>query len=155
MDVTFFQHGFRVRGLQPRPQPRPRAVRRGRKAQIVSTMDPASAAWRKAISWSTQAWLKDAGADWLGVTGAVGCDLIFFRGVKSKAKHGQFMTGRPDGDNLAKAVLDAAETAQLFAVGDQQVTDLRVRKVYSAHDAAGVQVRFIRLDDLFHEDASG
>jgi len=70
------------------------------------------------------------------VTGAVEATLHFHlprpKRLGSGGEHPHVST--PDGDNLAKAVLDCAQAAGLIA-NDSQVYSLRIRKLYAPSDS--------------------
>lgn len=132
--LSFFAQGL------PKGQPRVRACRRGHHS---GTYDPGTAdAWKAIVR-------LEAKAAWDGAQfeGAVRAQLNFFfprpkghfnkNGLKELAptRH----TGRPDSDNLAKAVLDALTNLGLWR-DDSQVSTLLVVKSYSNNGASGAQI---------------
>jgi Holliday junction resolvase RusA-like endonuclease len=74
-------------------------------------------------------------------------DFVFpFRKAERKSvrEKGQVpRTTKPDCDNLAKFVLDALEACKFFAIGDQQIAQLSVRKWWG--DSTGIAVRVLPL----------
>jgi len=126
-----------VRG-EPKPQPRPRFVGKGR---VVSTADAATKIWAERIrATARQAIAGRFGLSWGGHAGAVQVDMTFVLPIKDKKRWGEFCTNKPDTDNLSKLVMDALERAGLFAVGDQQVVAGTTVKVLGAPEDAGVCV---------------
>lgn len=126
-----------VRG-EPKPQPRPRFVGKGR---VVSTADAVTRTWAERIRVEArQAIVQRYGLSWSGHVGAVQVDMTFVLPIRDKKRWGEFCTNKPDTDNLSKLVMDALERAGLFAVGDQQVVAGTVVKVLGAPEDAGVCV---------------
>lgn len=76
---------------------------------------------------------------------AVELDLCFER-PKSVPKSRLFHTVKPDCDNAAKAVLDAANG--ILWVDDAQVISLRVIKAYGVKACIIMRVRDARIEDL-------
>jgi len=114
---------MRVLG-DPKAQPRPRATTRGGKFARVYNPSTATA-WKKLL-------VAASNADRLGdkpFAGSVNLRLTFVlrRPKKPKQVHA---IGKPDVDNLAKAVMDALSTAGWWN-DDAQVTMLVVTKQYT------------------------
>lgn len=127
---------------EPKGQPRPRAFARGGKARVY---DPGTAeGWKGQVALAARPYLPPVLID-----AAVGVQLDFFlprprghfgrRGLKPSAP--EYPIGKPDLDNLAKAVLDA-----LVAIGflrdDRLVRRLSVSKHY-AENAPGCHLRIV------------
>jgi Holliday junction resolvase RusA-like endonuclease len=74
--------------------------------------------------------------------------LVFRLPTDKQARWGTYYPHKPDFDNLAKAVCDVAEKAGLFAVGDQQIADARIIKLWSSPAEAGVYVQLLELRPL-------
>ncbi|TXH59333.1 MAG: RusA family crossover junction endodeoxyribonuclease [Desulfurellales bacterium] len=138
---------FEVYG-EPKGQPRARACIRGQHAAVY---DPGTAdAWKFAV----RAAAKDAaGAAFVPFSGPVMLDLDVWiqrpKGHYSAAKTGgikasapMMPTGKPDCDNLAKAILDALTNAGIW-LDDKQVTHLQVRKIYNTRGGARIVVEGI------------
>jgi len=109
----------------PKAQPRPRATSRGGKFARVYNPSTATA-WKRLIVAASK-------ADRLGnqpFEGSVNLRLTFLLQRPKKPKH-SLPTGKPDVDNLAKAVMDALSTAGWWN-DDAQVTMLVVIKQYTA-----------------------
>lgn len=116
----------------PKPQPRPRAFRRGNHAAVYNP-DTADA-WKKGIS---------AALAELEITKpiehpvAVSMKFLMPRPKRLMRKadpDGEILhAGTPDADNLAKAVMDVC-TGSIW-IDDGQVADLFVQKRYAAKDA--------------------
>lgn len=131
--IKFFAAGL------PKGQPRPKAFARG---GIASVYDPSTAeGWKSQIAISGRSHVP---YEVLGV--ALYLNLEFYmprpaghyvgckkdRPIRKDAP--VYHIGKPDSDNLAKAVMDAL-TVIRFWHDDSQVADLRVRKLYD--NAAG------------------
>jgi len=123
----------------PKGQPRPRAFSRGGKARVY---DPGTAeGWKAQVALAA----REAGLDGAMLDGPVSVRVDFFMPRPKRLKEGAPLdhTGKPDLDNLAKAVLDCL--TQIGAWGDDaQVTELAMTKRYAAAGArsgAGVVVR--------------
>lgn len=133
----------------PRPLPRPRFVN-GRVVSIVGTK---AKAWRTALEGVIGRELRAAqrAGEWpakrAGV--ALSCELTFLMGGLEGQGGGEdvrWSLSRPDVDNLAKMVLDAAQNAGVF-VDDCQVAVMMARKIKTAKDQTGVAVTFRVLSD--------
>lgn len=62
--------------------------------------------------------------------GPVRLDVIFIFSIKERKRWGTPKDTKPDCDNTVKLLQDALGDIGFFEKGDQQVTDLRVRKIY-------------------------
>ena len=126
--ISFFVPG------QPKGQPRPRAfARRFGATWTARVYDPGTAeGWKSAIAIAAKEHIQNPHAGPLLVT------LEFFlqrpkahflRGVlRENSPHHH--TGKPDVDNLAKAVLDALTTIVAWS-DDAIISELHVRKRYA------------------------
>ena len=120
----------------PVPQPRAKATRRGSHAAVYT---PTNAdAWKAKIAHEVAEVVKAP------MVGALRVHLRF-RFPRPKSHFGakglrptapEYHTGRPDVDNLAKAILDALRG--IAWTDDGQVSILRVSKTYK--DTPGVEV---------------
>lgn len=127
------RYDFRVDGI-PKGQPRARAFSRGGKAGVF---DPGTAdAWKHAVAMAGRALRPSSPiASGVGVTVQVDCflprpkRLMRAKDTSDVIPH----VGKPDADNLAKAVLDAL-TADGWWADDAQVFALIVRKWYHRKD---------------------
>jgi Holliday junction resolvase RusA-like endonuclease len=115
----------------PKGQPRPRAFSRGGMTRMY---DPGTAeGWKGLIAAAAQEHKPVAQLE-----GPLHVSLLFWfarpkshsgsKGLKPTAP--EYHTGKPDADNLAKAVLDCI-TQLGFWKDDAQVSSLNVRKKYS------------------------
>ena len=115
----------------PKGQPRPRAFSRGGMTRMY---DPGTAeGWKGLIAAAAQPHKPDA-----QIEGPIHVSLLFrfnrpkshsgTKGIKPTAP--EYHTGKPDADNLAKAVLDCI-TQLGFWKDDAQVSALDIRKKYS------------------------
>lgn len=114
---------MRVLG-DPKAQPRPRATTRGGKFARVYNPSTATAWKRLIVAQSKQAGLSDH-----PFGSGVHLRLLFLLQRPKKPKQLQAI-GKPDVDNLAKAVMDALSAANWW-VDDSQVTTLVVTKQYT------------------------
>ena len=133
--LQFFAHGL------PKGQPRARACRRGNHASVY---DPGTAdAWK----WAVRAAAKDK---WDGVpfVGAIRLEVIFYMPRPKahfrtngdlKPNAPKWHIGKPDRDNLEKAVMDALTTLGVWA-DDCQVCTGTVQKQYATKGGAWVTV---------------
>lgn len=129
-----------VPGL-PVAQPRPRAVAIKGKARMYSP--GTSNEWKACVIHALRDVVARAGSFPAGVP--LRCDLTFYlprpQGHFGSGKNACFLkpsaptrpTGKPDRDNLDKAVCDAITASGLWA-DDSQVTDGRIRKRYAGLD---------------------
>jgi Holliday junction resolvase RusA-like endonuclease len=126
----------------PKGQPRPRAFARGGKARVY---DPGTAeGWKGQIALAAREHMPAAPID-----SAAGVQLQFmlprprghFRKHGLKADAPEFPLGKPDLDNLAKAVLDALVVIG-FMRDDRLVRRLSISKHY-AENGPGCHVRIV------------
>lgn len=140
---------FFVRG-EPRPQPRPRAFARkiGGKFHARVYESGTAEEWKSRVAVEVEPFLRDKFA------GPCAVSLVFvFPRLKAhfrasgalKDSAPAWHTVKPDGDNLAKAVLDALTQCGLWS-DDNLVCDLRVVKRYG--DTPGCRVCVRELDPL-------
>lgn len=133
--LQFFAHGL------PKGQPRARACRRGNHAAVY---DPGTAdAWK----WAVRAAAKDK---WDGVpfVGPIRLEVTFYMPRPKahfrangdlKPNAPEWHIGKPDRDNLEKALMDALTTLGVWA-DDCQVCTGTVRKQYATKGGAWVTV---------------
>ena len=125
-----------VRG-HPRPQPRPRFVN----GRTIGTTDKKALCWRAAILRSARASVRLRGCSSMGAdhgpvndpmaeSHGVSVDVVFRFPTKDTARHGLPHTGKPDGDNLAKLVLDVLVEAKALGGDDARCASLSVRKLW-------------------------
>lgn len=140
--IAFFVSG------EPKGQPRPRAFARKMGGKFVARVfDCGTAeAWKSAIA-AEAAQHKPAAP----ISGPVRLRIAFHlprpkghyiagkpeRGLKADAP--RWHTGKPDADNLAKAVMDALTQCGWFWLDDAQVSVLTAAKLY-ADSGTGAQV---------------
>ena len=134
-------YAFFVAGT-PKGQPRVKAFRRGAHAGVYTP--PTADAWKSAVRADG---LKNCPA--VAFEGAVFISLHFTlprpkshfnsKGVKPGAP--TWVTGKPDADNLAKAVLDALGDTGRWWRDDSQVVSLIVSKTYGAQTGCTIEVR--------------
>jgi Holliday junction resolvase RusA-like endonuclease len=124
-----------VKGI-PRPQPRPRFVR----GRVISTADANAKRWIATVEVACRAARDVAGK----VESPVAAVLHFRFPSKDKDRHGQPHTSRPDADNLAKLVLDAAMRVGLIG-DDSCVARLLVMKSWS--DEPGLEAAFAHMSE--------
>lgn len=126
--IKFFAAGL------PKGQPRPKAFARG---GIASVYDPATAeGWKSQVAVAAKEHIP---AIPLGVSLYLHLEFYMPRpgghyvggrkGCTIRQSAPGYHIGRPDADNLAKAVMDAM-TVIRFWHDDAQIADLRVRKLY-------------------------
>ena len=131
----------------PKPQPRPRAYRRGNHAGVYNP-DTADA-WKQAVTAAVTAAVTEHRPNDL-VEGPVSCLIKFvFARPKRLQRQGDpegeiLHTSTPDADNLAKAVLDVC--TGLVWKDDGQVADLYVRKCYAAKSDPRAGARLIVME---------
>jgi Holliday junction resolvase RusA-like endonuclease len=106
---------------RPAPQPRPRVFRSGG----VATDSKASRKWKREVKRAAKA------AGFAPAMPAEPLEMVvqFEMPIARKAMHGRHHTGRPDCDNLAKAILDALQDVGVID-DDSQVCRCQVSKVY-------------------------
>lgn len=124
MEVTKSAHYRLVVPGEPLPQPRQRHTTTA-KGQIVNytPRNHPVQAYKETIQWAARA----AGVQVL--TGAVGIQVRFFMPRPKGRKVGLYHTGKPDSDNLVKAVKDAL-TGIAWA-DDSQVAHDDIYKIYA------------------------
>lgn len=83
--------------------------------------------------------LREAWGDEKPINAACRAVVVAAWPTKDKRKWNTCKTTRPDVDNVAKAVLDAAQAAGVL-VDDARVVSLRVSKYYTKPGLEGVQV---------------
>lgn len=146
---------FDVSGI-PKAQPRPRAFARRMGSQVfVRAYDPGTAeAWKCAIAMAAKPYLAEVPTEANGLKPtSIPVQLgLWFYLPRPKAHWRPDMTlrdwapevhtGKPDSDNLAKAVLDALTTLG-FWQDDSQVWALRVEKRYAFGNGPGLRVRVV------------
>lgn len=143
-------HSFRANGM-PKGQPRPRAFSRGGRAAVY---DPGTA----------EGWKGDVARACAELEGAamfvpLSVTLTFYlpRPKGHYRANGQlkpsapvFMhTGKPDADNLAKAVLDALTNIRAW-LDDDQVCELTIRKYWEQPKthSPGCVIRISELQEV-------
>lgn len=146
--ITFFASG------EPKGQPRPRAFARKMGGKYVARVFDAGTAeaWKSQIALAAKPHTPPA-----PLAGPLFVELWFhlprpkghFRGGKPdrglKPEAPLWHVGKPDSDNLAKAVLDALTQLGTFWRDDSQVARLAVRKAYA--DAPGCTVAISGLQE--------
>lgn len=143
MTIRFFVVG------DPKGQPRIKAARRGRFIHVYTP--------KSADDWKAAVILRARQAVQTVLTGPVQVDLRFLMdrpkshsnkaGLKPDAP--RWFTGKPDRDNLDKAVLDALTTAGVWR-DDAQVCAGSIEKLYCMSDQVpGV---FVTIKDLTNEN---
>ena len=122
---------FEIPG-KPHPQGRPRAVRRGKYASTHNR--PIDNDWKSAARAVLFAQVDQRPLVAEGVPIELQIFSIFAmptsRHRKRQPRSAEWHTKQGDGDNLAKAVMDAANG--IVWHDDRQVSDLRVRKIIAA-----------------------
>ena len=108
--------------IRPRPQSRPRVLKSG----LVISSTKHVARMKRDLITAVRASRPPAPppAD-VPLHLAVECTMP----ILSPRRHGQLHTGRPDADNLVKAIKDAIVDAQLIA-DDSQIAVVEVAKLY-------------------------
>ena len=142
--ISFFVAGV------PKGQPRPRAFARKMGGKFVARVFDAGTAeaWKSAVA--TEAVKHKPAAP---ITGPVRLRICFYiarpkshynskGALKATAPH--YHTGKPDADNLAKAVMDALTQCGWFWGDDAQVAVLTAAKLY-ADSGTGAQVEIRRV----------
>lgn len=129
----------------PKGQPRPKAFSRGGMARVY---DPGTAeGWKGLIAQAAKPVLPSSPLDM-----PIRVDLTFYfprpkshyrtgkRKTERRADAPTFHCGKPDRDNLDKAVLDCMTTLRFWR-DDSQVCDGRIRKLYDDGHGPGCWVR--------------
>ena len=147
---------FRVLGI-PKPQPRPRAfVPKG--STHASVYDAGTAeGWKGAVALAAREFLPET-----PLAGPLFVDILFImKRPKAHYRTGKFAhvlrpdapafhTGKPDRDNLEKAILDAL-TQLGFWGDDGQVCGGEVRKMYGKHPGADIAIESAQAQAAFEE----
>jgi len=148
MTISFFVHG------EPKGQPRPRAfaMKLGNGKYSARVFDSGTAEnWKSAIAFEARRRAPD-----VAFAGPVAVKLVFaFARPKSHRRtNGELKptaplahTGKPDADNLAKAVLDALTQLGGFWRDDSQVSSLQILKLYTTE--RGLPGVFISISEHF------
>ena len=138
---------FFIRG-EPKGQPRPRAFARKMGAIHVARFydSDVADAWKRAVYLGVVEAANKAG--WQVTTGPVSVTLRFAmprpkshfgaKGLKPSAP--QAHVGKPDADNLAKAILDQATKTERVWRDDSQVVEMHVVKGWAFEQDAGCVV---------------
>ncbi len=150
--ITFFAPG------EPKGQPRPRAFARKMGGKYVARVFDAGTAegWKAQVALAAKPHRPPS-----PLTGPLAVELWFHfprpkahyrggnphRGLRPDAPH--WHTGKPDGDNLAKAVLDALTQIGAFWRDDSQVAYLTIRKGYSETPGCSVAIRQLESGEAF------
>lgn len=148
--LSFFVPG------EPKGQPRPRAFAFHGKARVF---DPGTAEhWKSQIAAAAREAKAIPAEPW---TEPVALNLSFvmprpkshYRSGKHagqlKLEAPTWHTGKPDADNLAKAVMDSMTTLGFWR-DDQQVAQLRIRKIYRSAGESGLAPGcFIIVEEAF------
>ena len=137
--ISFFAAGI------PKGQPRPRAfARKFGNTYSARVYDPGTAeGWKAQVALAAKASLYGV----FPLPGPLGVSLAFYmprpkghfgkKGLKASAP--SFPTGKPDVDNLAKAVLDALTQVGMW-VDDAQIITLMVSKHYGQKTGCQIQI---------------
>lgn len=146
---------FTVDG-EPKPQPRPRAFARKMGNKFVARVFDAGTAeaWKSQVVLASKAFRPEQPMD-----GPVLVRLSFYlqrpkahyiagnpaRGLRPDAPF--YHTGRPDFDNLAKAVCDALTQCGGFWHDDSQIATAIVTKMYHDQPGCGINISLISSQD--------
>ena len=139
---------MRVNG-DPVPQPRPRVAVRGRHATAYVPARHPVHAWRADVRELAQ-WAMEQ--KWLLMAPRampLSVELVFEL-RRPKSNKTRIPVGRPDLDNLAKAVLDACEG--VIWANDSQISHLSVSKRWGDNPGVVIHVAQSRGDDFQGED---
>lgn len=121
----------------PRPQPRPRFVR----GRVVSTADANARRWSNTVEVACR-----SAASAVGMIESPLAIVLHFRfATKDKSRHDTPHTSRPDADNLAKLVMDAATRSGLIG-DDAGVARLMIMKTWS--NEAGMEAALATLTEV-------
>lgn len=133
--IQFFAQGI------PKGQPRPKAFARGGHAAVY---DPGTAeGWKGQVALAARPFLKALPSDHPPLS--LRLDFYMprpkahfhtgrFRDGVLRESSPKYHTGKPDADNLAKAVMDALTQLNIWR-DDACVVDLRVKKLYATNEA--------------------
>jgi crossover junction endodeoxyribonuclease RusA len=139
---------FRVDGI-PKAQPRPRAFSRGGHARVYDA--GTAEGWKSQIAIAAKPFIPSE-----PLTMPLRVNLTFYMPrPKSHYRTGKhagelrpdapvWHTGKPDRDNLDKAVMDALTTLRMWG-DDGQVCDGRIRKLYDTGEGPGCLVTILEL----------
>jgi len=147
-DIQFFVKG------EPKGQPRPRAFARRVGDKFIARVYDAGTAegWKSQIAIAAKPFLPES-----PILGAVGITITFnmprpMSHYRTGKNEGQlkpdapwFCTGKPDFDNLVKAVLDALTTLGMW-MDDKQVVIAHVTKYYALRGQEGADIEIFRLE---------
>lgn len=141
---------------EPKGQPRPRAFARNGKARVY---DPGTAEhWKSCVAAAMRDRLTFTfmGPVYLCLNFVMPRPKSHYRTGKHSGELRDtapfWHTGKPDYDNLAKAVTDALTTLRAW-VDDAQVAEARVTKRYAGPDERpGCWVRIEELEDAWNRD---
>lgn len=114
----------------PKAQPRPRFVR----GRVISTVDPATRAWKDAV-------LRAVHAAGVKFDGAVCVEATVFLPTKDQSRWGKPHLMKPDRDNLDKAILDSITAAAVW-VDDSVAWSGGVCKVWCQPGYEGAVLTF-------------
>ena len=129
--MTLVIHG------KPAPQPRVRAYRRGAHAGVYT---PATA-----DAWKGQVMLAASLYRGQFTTGPLRLEVEFYQPRSKAHKHDDYVTVKPDLDNLLKSTMDALSNAGVWH-DDAQVAAVVMSKRYeSANQSIGAVIRLEAL----------
>jgi Holliday junction resolvase RusA-like endonuclease len=135
-EIRFFASG------NPKGQPRPRAFAFNGKARVF---DPGTAeGWKAQVAIAAKDKLPEQPTEKpvaLKLTFGMPRPKKHFKGATLRADAPGLFTGKPDADNLAKAVMDAMTTLGFWR-DDSQVACLTVMKEYSINPGVAVELSF-------------
>lgn len=124
---------------QPFSQTRARVTRNG----TYSSDGAALKAWRSKIEAAALAMVRTTAVK--PICGPLSLSLLCLIPSNDANRWGEWCYVKPDFDNLAKPVADVLEKVGVFAVGDQQIADARVRKIWSVPHRGGVLIELLPL----------
>lgn len=128
--------------IEPKGKGRPRHTKSGHTYTPLATR----VYERKLREVIAAAWPHENGTVLAPLAGPIGASILAEFALPKAAKPGSrpHHIQKPDGDNIAKAVLDALNG--IVFVDDAQVVDLRVRKVWATETSA-LHIGVFSLDD--------
>ena len=146
-----------VLNIEPKPQSRPKATRRGRHAGIYEV--PQMAAWRKKCTE-----LVKQTYDGQYFDDTIKVDMTFYLKApksiaeppkprakeKKKQQYDNFIkekiyvNKKPDLDNLEKAVYDSISKAEIVWVDDNLIAEHTTRKIYSPNPRIEIEIEGIK-----------
>ena len=124
-----------IRG-DPKSQPRPRFVG----ARVISNINPAVAAWQRAVRSEASKALCAIDEESLAMASAIRVDVTFFFPTRFSARWGKPHTLKPDRDNCDKLILDESTKAGLFGGDDCRVSAGMIRKYWCQPGGEGAIV---------------